>query len=92
MKEEKCITTKKNNEIPKIIEYVTLEETLYSEELSETYRTYGVAVLENGQQIFAMHDVSLDRTAVDTLVRKCNKYSLEPVHLPDVVDDFLAEC
>ena len=73
------------------IKYITVEDTLYCDELSTAYRTFGIAVLENGRRTYFISDISLDRSAVDSLVRKCNKYSLDPVHLPDVVDDLLVE-
>ena len=74
----------------KIIEYRMVEETLLSKELGVYYHTYGIAVFENGKQTELVSDVSLDRTTVKELVRKCNKYALEPIHLYDVIEDILA--
>ncbi len=34
-------------------------------------------------------DVTDDREALEELVRKCNELQLDPIHLEDVVEDFL---
>ena len=73
----------------KVIEYKLVEETLFSQELGRYYRTYGIAVFENGKQTELVSDVSLDHTDVESLVSKCNKYGLEPIHLYDVIEDLL---
>ena len=36
-------------------------------------------------------DLSTDKRVVQGLVEKCNKYQLEPIHMFDVIEDFLAE-
>lgn len=93
MTEEFCKDQEKIARSPRneIIEYKVVAERLYCEELSAHYSTYGISALKNDKQIAFVSDVSPDRPAVEALVRKCNKYSLDPIHLYDVIEDFLAE-
>lgn len=35
-------------------------------------------------------DISEDKESVSALVEDCNKYQLEPIHMLDVIEDFLA--
>ena len=59
------------------------------------YTTYGIAARlphdseQDGITIAAILDVSTDGEAVDALVARCNRLALSPVHLNDVVEDFL---
>lgn len=50
-----------------------------------SYTSYGIR-WENDK----IEDLSIDRTAVETLVSLCNMYALSPVHLQDIIMDFLA--
>ena len=40
---------------------------------------------------FFAADVSADAARVRQLVGDCNRYCLDPIHLMDVIEDFLAE-
>lgn len=40
---------------------------------------------------FFVRDISADRAAAEKFAEKCNKYSLDPVHLRDAAEDFAAE-
>lgn len=51
------------------------------------YVTYGI--LLDGE--VAVSDLCLDGRRVRDLVDLCNEGDLDPIHLPDVVEDFLAE-
>ena len=59
------------------------------------YTTYGIAARlphdseQDGITIAAIPDVSTDMAEVDALVARCNRLALSPVHLNDVVEDFL---
>lgn len=41
-------------------------------------------------QIAVIHDITSDRQALEELVEKCNRKHLSPIHLNDIVEDFLA--
>ena len=51
------------------------------------YATYGI--LLNG--VVAVSDLSCDVERVRNLVARCNEGEADPIHLPDIVEDFLAE-
>ena len=56
--------------------------------------SYGVAVIENCDGtdcvLESISDISSDFGAVETLVNVCNVEELDPIHIEDVVNDFLA--
>lgn len=49
------------------------------------YISYGICWGKN-----KIEDISLDRTAVEALVSLCNRETVSPVHLWDIIADFLA--
>jgi len=78
------------------ITYGTFSET-YS--IGDTTRiSYGIAVYAHAEcdgtatVILSVRDVSADKEKIDELVSLCNRLQLDPEHLFDVIDDFLASC
>lgn len=68
--------------------YLLLEDVVTSGEI--TYHTYGIAVIQLGQdRRDEYHDICMDHDAASALVEKCNELNLDPIHLKDVVEDFL---
>ena len=59
------------------------------------YTTYGIAARalcgseQNSVTVASVPDISTDGEAVDALVARCNRLALSPIHLNDVVEDFL---
>lgn len=52
---------------------------------------FGIAVVNCECVTFsAAHDLSSDENKVADLVKKCNRLNLSPMHLQDVVEDFLS--
>lgn len=51
------------------------------------YTVYGIRYDES----FYAEDVSADKARVEQLIKTCNSCSLDPIHLGDVIEDFLAE-
>lgn len=51
----------------------------------ENYRSYGIRCAE-----FEVGDISTDKAEVEALVELCNSGGLEPIHLLNVIEDFLA--
>ena len=49
------------------------------------YTSYGI---QCGDVV--IHDVSLDKESMENLVALCNREDLAPVHVRDIVEDFLA--
>ncbi len=56
--------------------------------------SYGIAAIENCNGtdcvLESVSDISSDFGAVETLVNICNAEELDPMHIEDVVNDFLA--
>ncbi|MBE6557711.1 MAG: hypothetical protein E7661_01690 [Ruminococcaceae bacterium] len=56
---------------------------------------YGIAVYADAEEdhtatvVAAIHDITSDKPRLAELVRLCNHLKLSPIHLEDVVDDFL---
>ncbi len=59
------------------------------------YMTYGIVARvlcgseQNSVTVASVPDISTDMAEVDALVARCNRLALSPVHLNDVVEDFL---
>lgn len=55
--------------------------------------TYGIEVFEEtelgNKMAIVISDISFNREAVQTVVELCNRLELSPVHIYDVVDDYL---
>ena len=67
-------------------EYACIEQHLYHEDIGY-YTTYGI-VLASDTSV-KVDDVSCNRAFVKQLVSLLNEHQAEPVHLLDIVEDFL---
>lgn len=77
----------------KSVKYETTEEQLLE---NEKVMTYGILVYyyddiscEN-TKIVSINDISTYKEQVEKLVNLCNKLSLSPLHLMDVILDFIS--
>ena len=56
--------------------------------------SYGIAAIENCDGtvcvLESVYDISSDFGTVESLVNICNAEELDPIHIEDVVNDFLA--
>lgn len=73
-----------------------VSEEIYS--LNNTTRiSYGIVTYADSEPdgiytiIASVRDVSPDRHKIEQLVDLCNRLELLPIHLNDVIEDFLAE-
>ena len=66
----------------------TLIQGLYSIE-GKTHIGYGIGYTEDSSLSF--ENLTLSPTVVAKLVKLCNELDLSPLHLKDVVEDFLIE-
>ena len=55
----------------------------------EAHIGYGIGYTENS--VLSFEDLTLNPIAVEKLVKLCNELNLSPIHLKDVVEDFLIE-
>lgn len=79
----------------KKVTYGTIRE-IY--ELDNESRTaYGIAVYsctasdEIASVILSVHDITPVKAQIDALVNLCNRNDLSPVHLAEVIEDYLAQ-
>lgn len=59
-------------------------ESQITDEQGNTHQTYGI------EAYATVKDLSVNRFAVATLIEKCNRLALSPIHLMDVAEDFVA--
>lgn len=61
----------------------------------DSYRTYGIALADFSAEVpvivKSVPDLSSDKERVYRFTVLCTRLELSPLHLADVVDDFLAE-
>ena len=60
-------------------------------EINPELFTYGIKAVENGKTICSVADISTDSVYVKTLITLFEKYNLSPIHLKDVIEDFLVK-
>lgn len=71
--------------------YIPVQQTMESEELGR-YSTFGIqAVLVEETPLKLISDVSPNLDEVQHLAELCTAQELDPIHLQDVVEDFLAK-
>ena len=57
--------------------------------------SYGIVIYANADQdgtamiIDSIRDISSDKEKIALLVDECNRHKLSPIHLRDVIDDFI---
>lgn len=70
--------------------YLSVSEELFSPELG-AYHSFGIAVQRKTaagwQTIETISDIAADAALVEDLAARCTAEQLEPVHLPDVIED-----
>ncbi len=65
--------------------YKCFEEKMFHEDIGE-YTSYGIKLDGTDMKI---DDVSVDKSFVEGIVFKMNKYQAEPVHMADIIEDML---
>ncbi len=68
--------------------YITHKEIKTSED-GNKYVCYGINVYENNKLIKSLSDVFLDRVTAENFVEMCNTCQLHPIHLSDIIEDYL---
>jgi len=59
--------------------------------------SYGIAIFADADAdgtvtvISAVHDITSDRSRLENLIQRCNDLDLSPIHLEDVIEDFLED-
>lgn len=71
-----------------MVEYKLLTQTKYFG-ASNHCKTYGIIVFDDNIHIRTIGDISRNKTEVQRLIDKFNKYGLDPCHLTQAVEDYL---
>ena len=53
--------------------------------------TYGIDVICDAEKCMAIEDISTDSECVEALKELCNRCKVSPLHIKDVIEDFMAE-
>ena len=61
-----------------------LNETVVKDEEGKAWDTYGITYGD-----IVIEDISTEKCKIEKLVSLCNELDLSPIHIHDVVDDFL---
>ena len=57
---------------------------------SDTHIGYGISVKDfKNHQSLNFNDISIDKDKIVKLISLCNELHLDPIHIKDVIDDFL---
>lgn len=64
----------------------TLNESAITDEQGITHKTYGITCEER-----IILDISTNKQSTETLIKKANEMGLSPIHLDDVIEDFLVD-
>lgn len=68
--------------------YYPILQELKNEEISDKpYRTYGIAV--EGDCVPCVNDVTTDEKFAESIARLLTKMGVDPIHLPEVLQDIL---
>ncbi len=65
---------------------LTLNKSTIIDEDGNEIETYGITC---GERV--VKDISTDKQKVEVLIDKCNKNNVSPIHLDDIIDDFLVD-
>lgn len=69
--------------------YIPFEEILCSDELG-SYISFGIKAVDDlNNSIISVSDVSTNESVVADLCNCCTLYRLHPIHLLDIIDDFI---
>ena len=71
------------------LRYEVVKESIISDEIG-IYESFGIkAVNSEGKEMIRYDDISLNEHTVIELCEKCNDFQLDPVHLLEVIEDFI---
>ena len=68
--------------------YRPFSEKYYSEDIG-TYIAYGISVYCGEAELLRISDICADRCLVEDLCRRCTEGELDPIHIYEVIEDFL---
>ena len=70
--------------------YIPVQETLTNDELG-TYVTFGLSICTVEEEISFVSDITTDYEEIKRLADLCTTKELDPIHLKDVLEDFITD-
>ena len=71
--------------------YIVVCSTYMNEDKTRT--AYGIAIADDSDGVTIIlksyGDLTSDSSRIEELVHSCNLYKLDPIHLEDIIEDFL---
>ena len=71
-----------------MLQYILIAEEITNEDIG-TYTSYGIELRYGEEIVVRISDVDTDREGVENLCKLCNDLKLSPIHLREVVEDYL---
>lgn len=66
-----------------------VETKILPDENGKEYVAYGIKVYDGAELISIVSDISVNYEKVEEFCNRMNECELDPIHLPNVVEDFL---
>ena len=68
------------------VKYLLIEDSI-EDEIGRIRTSYGIEIIIDGVIMRSIRDVYTDRAAAQTLIDRCNRLRLSPVHIDDVLEN-----
>ena len=76
----------------KIASVSAIQYSIIQDEIEGKY-TYGLRAVsdDSGDLLYEQRDILCHRNKIERLVERLQKHDIHPLHLPDIIEDFLEE-
>ena len=77
-----------------MMEYIyRIRTDVISDETNQFHTVCGIEVIDakEGTVLFSIPDVFIDRSDAERMIRLFNEEKLDPIHLPDVINDIITK-
>lgn len=55
------------------------------------YTSFGISAIQDGVTVASVNDISTSIKEIEALADDCNRLRLDPIHLTDIVRDYIME-
>ncbi len=58
----------------------------------QMYVGYGISIFDtdSGKELLCIEDITISKEKITSLIKQCNEKGLSPIHIYDVIEDFLS--
>ena len=68
-----------------------VQRQILKNDVGEEYAAYGITVMSGKREIASIPDISTNYEDIRLLAESCTRNRLDPIHINDVIEDFLSE-